>query len=1191
MQMKAISLLVAGCFASATQADVYISEYIEGSSNNKAIELYNDSDTAVDLSTYSLNFYFNGGSSANTVINLSGQLAANSVYVVADADANADILAQADLTSGSGFFNGDDAIELINDGNVIDSFGQVGFDPGSQWSAGDVSTQNATLLRLDAISLGDSDSSNIFDPSAEWFALAQDDTTNLGTHKGCCDDGDNGDGDDGDGDDGDNGGDNSDAPILLTAIFDGPLSGGVPKGVELYVSEDIADLSVCGLGSANNGGGTDGQEFTFPAGASASAGDFIYVASESTGFTAFFGFAPTYTAGSAMSVNGDDAVELFCNDTLIDVYGEQDVDGNGEAWEYLDSFAYRVSETTASSTFMLGDWVIEGPNALDGTSVNDGTIPVGSFEFAAGSLFFSEYIEGSSNNKALEIANLTGGNVDLMGNYSVEIYFNGSTSAGQTIGLTGSVANRDVYVLANSNSVAAILDESDQTTGSVSFNGDDTIVLRGPGNEILDVIGTLGEDPGSQWGTGDASTQNNTLLRNTNIRVGDIEPSDAFEPSTEWTGQPIDSFGDLGQFGNAGGDPDDGGDPLLIGQCGDEAVLISAIQGTGDSTMMANTEVVIEASVTLVTPGLDGFFMQEESAQSDGDPLSSEGIFVFTGEAPISVSEGQLVRVLGTANEFFGKTQINATEVSASCGVGEYAVTELTLPIAEGTSFEALEGMAISSSQTLTIVNNFTYARFGEIEVANGRTFNPTHLHNPGSPEAIALASSNARNKIIYDDGANGAPENLDLNGPLSAQNTLRTGSLITGVSGVMDYGFNAYRIQPNSTPVVQSAPRPETPSVEGDLSVASFNVLNLFNGDGAGGDFPTPRGADTTSEYDLQLAKIANAIVALDASVVGLMEIENDGYGTNSAIAQLVEALNQRAGAGVYSFIDAGGILGSDAIAVGMVYQSAEVMPVGDFEILDESNSIADDEGPLFNTRRNRPSLAQMFTEVGSDNTFVVNVNHLKSKGSGCGAGDDSADQGNCNGTRTRAAQAVHVWLASTFADEPVFIVGDLNSYAKEDPITELQSAGFVDLARQFNGPMAYSYAFRGEFGSLDYALANPSASPLVKEVVEWHINADEPIALDYNEEFYPASFRDSSVYRSSDHDPVLVGFSFDSEQLFGDVNGDGSLTFEDYFAIYALLGITSNDTNFNPAADIDEDGIITFGDLFAWYNLFLAQ
>jgi predicted extracellular nuclease len=273
------------------------------------------------------------------------------------------------------------------------------------------------------------------------------------------------------------------------------------------------------------------------------------------------------------------------------------------------------------------------------------------------------------------------------------------------------------------------------------------------------------------------------------------------------------------------------------------------------------------------------------------------------------------------------------------------------------------------------------------------------------------------------------------------------------------------------------------------------------------------------------------------------------------------------------------------------LVYQNAEVTPVGNLQILDESNSIADDEGPLFNTRRNRPSFAQQFASVESGDTFVVNVNHLKSKGSGCGAGDDSADQGNCNGTRTRAANAVHVWLASTFAEEPVFIVGDLNSYAKEDPIVELQNAGYTDLARALNGPMAYSYTFRGEFGSLDYAMANSAANSLVNEVVEWHINADEPVALDYNEEFYPSSFRDDSVYRSSDHDPVIVGFSFESEQLIGDVNGDGVLSFDDYFAIYAALGQTSASPGFNPAADIDNDGSITFSDLMAWYNLFLAQ
>lgn len=1191
MQKKTIALLVAGCFASAAHADVYISEYIEGSSNNKAIEIFNEGGTAVDLSSYTLNFYFNGNTTASSVINLAGQLEANSVYVVADDSANADILAKADLVSTASFFNGDDAIELRNGELIVDSFGQVGFDPGSQWEAGDTSTQNATLVRLEVISTGDSDSGNEFDPSAEWLALPQDDISNLGNHKDCCAD-DGGD----DGGEGGGGGSNSAAPMLLTAVFDGPLSGGIPKGVEIYVSEDIADLSICGLGSANNGGGSDGEEFTFPAGSSASAGDFIYVASETEGFTQFFGFAPNFNAGSAMGINGDDAVELFCNDLVIDVYGEIDVDGSGQAWEYQDSFAYRVSETSAANPFILADWTVSAPNTLDGTSVNDGTIPVGTFEFAAGSLFFSEYIEGSSNNKALEIANLTGGEITLEGNYSVEIYFNGSSSAGQTIGLQGTLANRDVFVLANSGSVADILDVTDQTSGSVQFNGDDAIILRGPEGAILDVIGTVGEDPGSEWGTGDTSTQNNTLLRNTNTRVGDTDPSDAFDPSLQWTGLPNDSFADLGKFGDNGDDGGDNGAGLLIGQCGDEATFIHTIQGSGAATMMANSEVVVEAVVTLVTPGLDGFFLQEEDADFDTDPQTSEGIFVFTGNAPANVSEGQLVRVLGTAGEFFDKTQISASEVAAGCGTSGFSQVDLVLPLPENQSFEAYEGMAISNAQSLTIVNTFTYARFGEIEVANGRTFTPTHLHEPGSQAAIDLASTNARNKIILDDALNGAPVELNLNGELSANNTLRTGSTITGIAGVMDYAFNAYRIQPSSTPTVQSAARPDAPVVEGDLSVASFNVLNLFNGNGQGDGFPTSRGADDIAEYELQLAKIANAIVALDASVVGLMEIENDGFDANSSIAQLVDALNQQVGEGVYSYIDAGGPVGTDEITVGIVYQGAEVTPSGALQILDESNSIADQDGPLFDTSRNRPSFAQGFTENGTNNSFVVNVNHLKSKGSSCGAGDDSPDQGNCNGTRQRAANALHIWLASTFADQPVFIVGDLNSYAKEDPIVELQNAGYSDLARVFDGPEAYSYSFRGEFGSLDYALANSVAFPLVKDVIEWHINADEPVALDYNDSIAnniskPESFRDDSFYRSSDHDPVLVGFSFEQPSKLGDLDGNGILTRSDLNLLVLEVGKNSGDPDFNPIADIDSDGEITRIDLKAWYILYFEE
>ena len=110
--------------------------------------------------------------------------------------------------------------------------------------------------------------------------------------------------------------------LLISGVMDGPLSGGLPKVVELYVVNNIPDLSVCGLGSANNGGGTDGQEFTFPA-EGAAAGSFIYIATETTGFNTFFGFDPNYTSGSAASINGDDAVELFCGAVVVDVFGHR----------------------------------------------------------------------------------------------------------------------------------------------------------------------------------------------------------------------------------------------------------------------------------------------------------------------------------------------------------------------------------------------------------------------------------------------------------------------------------------------------------------------------------------------------------------------------------------------------------------------------------------------------------------------------------------------------------------------------------------------------------------------------------------------------------------------------------------------------------------------------------------------------
>ena len=129
------------------------------------------------------------------------------------------------------------------------------------------------------------------------------------------------------------------AQLIITGVIDGPLTGGLPKAVEFYATEDIADLSIYGFGSANNGGGTDGEEFTFSG--SASKGDFIWVATESAGFSSFFGFDPTFVESNAPNINGDDAIELFKNGSVIDILGDINVDGTGTAWDHLDGWAYR----------------------------------------------------------------------------------------------------------------------------------------------------------------------------------------------------------------------------------------------------------------------------------------------------------------------------------------------------------------------------------------------------------------------------------------------------------------------------------------------------------------------------------------------------------------------------------------------------------------------------------------------------------------------------------------------------------------------------------------------------------------------------------------------------------------------------------------------------------------------------------
>ncbi len=238
--------------------------------------------------------------------------------------------------------------------------------------------------------------------------------------------------------------------LIITGTYDGPLTGGVPKGVELFVVNDISDLSIYGLGSANNGGGSDGEEFTFTAD-SATAGDFIYVATEEVEFENFFGFAPDYT-DSSMGINGDDAVELFMGGTVIDVFGDIDTDGSGEVWEHTDGWAYRVDGTGPDgTTFVVSNWIYSGIDALDGETTNaSATTPFPNGTYTTTPSTDPVINITSPSNNAVLSAGTTSVNVEFNSNNggtgsSINITVNGTTTNGVTSPFAVTTTNGESY--------------------------------------------------------------------------------------------------------------------------------------------------------------------------------------------------------------------------------------------------------------------------------------------------------------------------------------------------------------------------------------------------------------------------------------------------------------------------------------------------------------------------------------------------------------------------------------------------------------------------------------------------------------------------------------------------------------------------------------------------------------------------
>lgn len=789
------------------------------------------------------------------------------------------------------------------------------------------------------------------------------------------------------------------------------------------------------------------------------------------------------------------------------------------------------------------------------------------------------YINGGSANapyanKFIELYNPGTSAVSLSG-WSLQYRPPGTTTAFTNVyPLSGTIAPGGHFLVSGSSNGAtgAALPTPDLVTGVNPGNGGGTLALSNATTTLNPGVGSITGDPAIVdllgWGTSntsetavapaptatsDARSLNRTAFADTDSNVADFSLSATVTPE------------------NSGGPVEPPGDPV--------PASIEEIQGTGAASPLEGDLVVTEGVVTAAYPtgNFNGFYIQTEGTGGAIDPdthTASDGLFVFGSTFVPLVDIGDLVEVTGTVSEFGSMTELTPrTGGLQVLGTPTEPVTPATVGYpATDAARETLEGMLVEPQGDFVVTDNFDLNAFGVVGLAAGTTplRQPTDVAPPletgGDNSAYeAVVADNAARAVALDDGSSlnflSAANKATPLPYLTVADPIRVGAAVTFERPVvLDFRNGGWNFQPTqqltaaNADTVQPAtfedtrtPAPE--NVGGDVRLASFNVLNYFTetgedwiADGGTCTFftdrdgnpitdnscndPGPRGAANDVNLQRQQAKIVSAVNALDADVVSLEEIENSShYGPDrdQALATLVAALNAAAGSDKWEFVptppDAADQTLEDVIRTAFIYQPAVVEPVGDAVI---------DNDPAFANARDPLAQAFKLAGGGDDSTFVAIVNHFKSKSSGSGVDADQGDgQGASNFSRTVQAEALADFadtMAGQAGTDRVFLLGDFNSYTEEDPMQLLYNAGYTDIGKAFTDES--TYLFDGVVGSLDHVLASPGALDDVTGADVWNINSVESVALEYSRYNYNATiFYQPDPYRSSDHDPLVVG------------------------------------------------------------------
>ena len=539
---------------------------------------------------------------------------------------------------------------------------------------------------------------------------------------------------------------------------------------------------------------------------------------------------------------------------------------------------------------------------------------------------------------------------------------------------------------------------------------------------------------------------------------------------------------------------------------------ICTIQGNGTSSPLAGQSLTTTGIVTAIYSGtgtVQGFFIEDPDC--DGDPATSNGLFVYNPNT-IGLSLGQRVSVSGTVIEFQGLTELTSVTNISVIGSGSVAPTDINLPISNSLLWERYEGMMLRFPQTLSVTGNETWAQYGELVLAPQRLYTPTNAIDPndnpasgtsstGSSNLAAVTASvdqNSRSAILLDDGRTSTyPDPPPLIGP---QGTLRCGSTVSGLTGVLMYSYNSYRLQPVGAVPLQHATRPAAPSVGGQLRIAALNVRNYFTTLG-------DNGASNGNELLRQRTKLVAALQGLNADALVLCELENN----DPASSDLLAGLNDAVGGG-YAQIDhdASGAFTRSVI----FYRTQSLTPVTITWALNTSTF-------------ERAQITQGFSANATGRRFLLSMVHLRSKlcSNATGTNLDQGDGQGCYNARRRSqVQELNTHWASIRSTAWIpaqLIMGDFNAYDQEDPVDRMRAAGYVDLVTGVPAPWTYQYA--NTFGSIDHAFATTAMADAVTGAAVWGINSDEPPNLDYRDA--NTAFYQANAFRSSDHDPVVVG------------------------------------------------------------------